>query len=383
MKRLLSILTVLGAVGFLVHGADPVFVSPDVPTTTSSGAGLLPHQIFRYTAAGPLWTLEFSVPGFPPPNVDALHRMDEPGDWLFSIEVPNDLAGALAFDAAPSDVIRYDSSAGSYSICFSGAAFGLGPETNVDAVYMTGGDEGELFLSFDVPTDIGAFSGPTAVEPADIVRFSPIGVGVCPSWSLAGLAFDASAVGGGVPLTSNVGGADDATGLTILTLDVPSDLAPPGITFFPGLIAQTDGLTYTTFEPLLGWPLTSEVDGVSCLANPGQVPATLTIGKSTTTAGDLTLTWDPSCSSGGEDYGVYEGTIGTWNSHTAIDCIDGGTALTEDVTPALTSNYYLVVPHSQGKEEGSYGLDFIGGVNTERPVGVTRCAPNQVITDCP
>jgi hypothetical protein len=168
-------------------------------------------------------------------------------------------SGALAVDAAPSDVIRYDSSAGSYSICYSGAAFGLGPETNVDAVYMTGGDEGELFLSFDVPTDIGAFTGPTAV-------------------------------GGGVPLTSNVGGADDATGLTILTFDVPSDLAPPGITFSPGLIAQTDGLTYTTFEPLLGWPLTSEVDGVSCLANPGRISATLTIGKSTTTAGDLVIT---------------------------------------------------------------------------------------------
>ena len=94
MKRLLSILAVLGAVGSLIHGADPLFVSPDVPTTTASGAGLLPHQIFRYTAAGPLWTLELSVPGFPPPNVEALHKLDEPGDWLISNpESSTDLVG--------------------------------------------------------------------------------------------------------------------------------------------------------------------------------------------------------------------------------------------------------------------------------------------------
>ena len=106
MKRLLSILAVLAVVASPSLGADPVFVSPDVPTTTTSGANLLPNHIFRYVAAGPLWFLELSVPGLPPPNVDGLHKMDEPGDWLFSIEAPNDLAGALGADAAPGDVIR-------------------------------------------------------------------------------------------------------------------------------------------------------------------------------------------------------------------------------------------------------------------------------------
>jgi len=380
MKRVLSILAVLGAVALPVHGADPVFVSPDVPTTTASGAGLLPHQIFRYTAAGPLWTLELSLPGIPPPNVDALHRMDEPGDWLVSIEVPNDLGGALASEALPADVIRFDSSAASWSICFSAAAFGIPPTTNVDAVYMTGGDEGSLFVSFDVPTDLGPFAGPTAVEPADIVEFAPLGPGVCPGWVFAGMAFDASTVGSGVPLTSNVGGADDVGGGTIFTLDVPTDLAPPGITFFPGIVVGTDGVSYTTFEPLLGWPVTSEVDGVSCLANPGRVPVTMKVSKSTITPGDLTLAWAASCASGGEDYGIYEGTIGVWYNHTAIDCSDGGTALTEEITPAVNSHYYLVVPHSHGKEEGSYGVDSTGA---ERPAGAGTCSPNQMISDCP
>ncbi len=382
MKRLLSILAVLGAAGSLAFGADPVFVSPDVPTTTTSGSNLLPNHIVRYVAAGPLWLLELNVPGAP--NVDAVHKMDAPGDWLFSIEAPNDLAGTFAVPAEPGDLILYDSSVPGYSICFSAASAGLQPETNVDAVTMTGGDKGSLFLSFDVPTDIGGFVGPTAVEPADIVRFTPTGAGVCSGWIFAGLAFDASAAGTGVPLTSNVGGVDDAAGLVILSLDIPTDLAPPGGTFIPGQIVGTNGLTFNTFEPLLGWPVASEVNAVSCLANPGRVPPLLMLGKSTVTPGDLTLIWQASCSSGGEDYGIYEGTIGTWYGHVAIDCADGGTLLTEDVTPALTDSYYVVVPHSRTLEEGSYGLDFIGGSNNERPVSSgTRCSTTQVITPCP
>jgi hypothetical protein len=101
------------------------------------------------------------------------------------------------------------------------------------------------------------------------------------------------------------------------------------------------------------------------------------------TPGDLTITWQASCSSGGENYGIYEGTIGTWNAHDAIDCSDGGTPLTEDVTPDVNDSYYLVVPHSQTKEEGSYGWDFIGGSNSERPIGGVRCSTTQVITPCP
>jgi hypothetical protein len=383
MKRLLSILIVLGAVGTLAYGADPLYVSPDVPTTTASGANLLPSHIFRYDAAGPLWTLELALPGFPPPNLDALHKMDRTGDWLFSIETPHTLGGALVAPALPGDVIHYDSGPGVYSICFSAAAVGLGPETNVDAVYMIGGDQGSLFLSFDVHTDIGAFVGPTAVEPADIVRFQPLGPGLCPGWLFAGIFFDASAAGAGVPNSSNVGGADEVRGDTILTFDVPTDLAPPAFTYRREQVARTDMLTYGVFETLIGWPISSEIDGLSCLGNPGRVPVTIVIGKN---AGNLDLAWQAGCSSGGADYGIYEGTIGTWYSHDAIDCVDsGGGPLTETIAPAATSNYYLVVPHSLGKEEGDYGLDFDFPSNGSftRPVGGVRCALSQNTAPCP
>lgn len=380
MKRLLSILAVLGAVGSLAYGADPLFVSPDVPTTTTSGANLLPHQIFRYVAAGPLWILELSVPGAP--NIDAVQKMDEPGDWLFSIEAPNDLAGALPNAAEPGDVIWFDSSGGTYQICFSATSVGLTAETNVDAVYMLGGDQGSLFLSFDAHTDIGGFAGPTAIEPADIVRFAPTGPGVCPGWVFSGLAFDASAAGSGIPNWSNVGGADDVGATWILSLDIPTDVAPPPLTLTPGRIGSTDLATYAVFEALTGWPLSSEVNALSCLANPGRVPPTMVMDKSAT-PGDLTLTWQASCSSGGEDYGIYEGTIGSWPSHGAIDCHDDATPLTEDVTPAAADSYYLVVPHSQTKAEGSYGLNFIGGSHNERPAGGAPCSTTHTVTPCP
>ncbi len=383
MKRLLSVLVVMGAAGAVVYGADPVFVSPDVPTTTASGANLGPNWIVRYVAAGPLWVLELAVPGSPAPNVDAVHMMDAPGDWLFSIEVPNDLAGALPNPAWPGDVIWFDSSVGTYSTCFSASAAGLSPRTNVDSVYMVGGDQGDLYVSFDVHTDIGGFVGPTAIEPADIVRFTPAGPGVCPGWVFAGLAYDASAAGTGIANSSNVGGADEVSGGWILAFDVPTDLSPPALTVASPQIVFSDTLTFNIFEGLIGWPISSEVAALSCLANPGRIPATLMLGKSTITPGDLTLVWQTSCSQGGEDYGIYEGTIGTWYSHNAIDCNDGAPALTEEVTPAGGDRYYLLVPHSQTKEEGSYGTDDILGVQTQRPPGGAPCSTTYNPAPCP
>ena len=69
---------------------------------------------------------------------------------------------------------------------------------------------------------------------------------------------------------------------------------------------------------------------------------------------DVIISWNASCSEGASDYGIYEGTIGLWFSHTMVDCADGGVTLTEQITPAAGSRYYLVVPHNT-MTEGSYG----------------------------
>ncbi len=296
------------------------------------------------------------------------------------MEAAGDLAGALPSTAEPRDVIRYKSSTGTYSLFFCGGSVtGTVPLTsNVDAAYLTGGDTGDLIVSFDVPTTIGALT----FDPADLLRYQPTGGGSCSSWALAAspLVFDASSAGSGIAISSDGIGADDADGGLILSLDVPTDVGPPGVTtYIPGQLVFYGSGSYSLFESLLGWPISSEVDGVSCLANPGLVPATLTVNKSTITAGDLRIGWSTSCSEGGEDYGIYEGAIGSWYTHTAIDCNDAGGDLVEEVTPAAGNRYYLVVPQN-GKEEGSYGQRSSG---TERPVGSSVCASPQVITPCP
>jgi hypothetical protein len=104
------------------------------------------------------------------------------------------------------------------------------------------------------------------------------------------------------------------------------------------------------------------------------------VDKSSITAGDLTITWSPSCSVGAEDYGIFEGTIGTWYSHTAVTCTDALGDFTEEVTPGSGDRYYLVVPHNPN-DEGSYGIDSTG---TERPVGnPSTCQPTQELGPCP
>jgi hypothetical protein len=137
------------------------------------------------------------------------------------------------------------------------------------------------------------------------------------------------------------------------------------------------------YDTLSGWPAGS-LDDFSGLANPGIVPPTITLAKAVAPPGDIVVNWSSSCSEGGEDYGIYQGTIGSWYSHAAIVCSDTAPFLTQQITPAAGSSYYLVVPHN-ASAEGSYGLsrNFPVPNNTERPVGGGACATPQVVTPCP
>jgi hypothetical protein len=90
------------------------------------------------------------------------------------------------------------------------------------------------------------------------------------------------------------------------------------------------------------------------------------------------VSWAASCSDGAADYGIYEGTIGSWFTHTLRDCHDDPPSFTEEVTPAVGNDYYLVVPNN-GADEGSYGLATSG----ERPVGTAQCVSVQTLTPCP
>jgi hypothetical protein len=399
MRRLLSFLAVPLLVAAAAQAGNPVWVTPDVPTDEGlNGTTLLPWEIYRYD--GTAYTLELSVPGAP--DVDAIHRLDDAGDWLFSVDAPSELGGLLlppGSIAEPRDLIHYDAAAGTFTLCFSGAAAGLPASANVDAVVMDGGDAtcssgtgGTLLLSFDAPTSILPFPAP--FEPADLVRFVPLGIGTCPGWTIAAAnpAFDASAAGLGIAISSATDGADRATdystgvSTTVLAFDVPTDVAPPAATYVPGQLVASDALGFSLFESLGGWPISSLVDGLSCGGNAGRVPANIIVDKAVAPAGDLVITWSASCSQGADDYGIYEGTLGVWYSHTANDCLDDGPPLTEQITPmAPGDRYFLVVPYSGCRGEGSYGScnTAVCLAGDERPPGGATCAKPHVVTCCP
>lgn len=104
--------------------------------------------------------------------------------------------------------------------------------------------------------------------------------------------------------------------------------------------------------------------------NGGDVPG---IPLTVATAGaDLVLSWGNSCRATDEDYAVYEGTLADFSSHEPLVCTTAG-ATTITVTPSPGARYYLVVPLGFGKE-GSYGT---WGDGTERPQGLTSCAPQE------
>ncbi|ANM31091.1 hypothetical protein ABI59_18195 [Acidobacteria bacterium Mor1] len=124
------------------------------------------------------------------------------------------------------------------------------------------------------------------------------------------------------------------------------------------------------------------VDTSGCLAcgGPGRVPGgsgvpgtPLLVNRS---GGDVVLSWDTSCG-GGDDFAVYEGIVGSFNSQVPVQCSTAGlTSLT--FTPGAGNRFFLVVPTASGNE-GSYGLDSDGA---ERAVSASACAPQSVGT-CP
>ena len=92
---------------------------------------------------------------------------------------------------------------------------------------------------------------------------------------------------------------------------------------------------------------------------------------------NLDLSWSPSCAAGDTDYEIYEGTVGTWYSHTPLTCTTGS-ATSAQVAPGGGNRYYLVVP-TDLTVEGSYG---VASDLTERPSLGSACLTQQIGGDC-
>jgi len=340
----------LALLPFTSSRGESIYVTPDVPSVLG-GAMHQPNEVVRNDAGS--YTVPFSVPvGL---AIDALHRT-ESGAWLFSFD-GTAMLGGMTFQRE--DVVRYSSSTG-YTLFFDGSAY-LGPNgSDVDAVFLDA--SGDPVLSFDVPTSIGG----TTYDPADLVGFDASGFS---------LVFDGSAAG--LPISSNVTGADRRDTRTIVTLDVPTGLGGGG-TALPGDLAAWNGTFMVSFYRDLLWPPTSRANALAFLADPGEV-SNITLSKSPIAPGVIEISWTASCSAGAEDYGIYEGQLGNWTSHAQIDCSDDGGDFSEQITPGTGNHYYLVAAHNPN-DEGSCGRDSNG---LERPPGTPACVTPQAIGSCP
>jgi hypothetical protein len=399
MKRLMLLLALLSLLGPPVVAQRTLVVSPDVPTDDPGGSGttFLPWEAVAYNNPNYLNLPVLSLPLTT--QIDALHKMDRRSPvaggavWLISVEVPTELPMGSGAWFQPEDVFVYDGA--TFTMRFDGSFAGVPVGVNLDALFLLGDDSGDLIVSFDVPVDLPTPTGIMTFEPADLIRFA--GGFFVPY-------FDASASGAGVATTSNAIGADHCDGVDVISFDVPTDLLPSAVLppiFIPGHIPAWDpiGMNYLSFEKLVLWPITSGVDALTCQANPGRVyeksvyPFPIKFSKPSPFVGPITISWAPSCSSGAEQYGIYEGSLISLRAgiydHKQLTCFDAGLDLKETVTPTNVDSYFLVVPYNLS-EEGAYGIDRDWTrpppIEIERPQPVAvgdRCVPPQSLTPCP
>jgi hypothetical protein len=189
------------------------------------------------------------------------------------------------------------------------------------------------------------------------------------------LVFDGSATTPPIPPDSNVIGLDRLANRWLLSFDVPTTLG--SLTAIPGDIVGWNGSEFGLQRSGTdtAWPLRNELTALSSLPG-GGTSDRLRVQRS---GNQLRLSWDPSCSLWANDYAIYAGTIGAFNSHTAIDCSDDLHDLTETIALPAGNRYYLVVPLT-ANAEGSYGATSAG---VERPRGTAVCRAAQTPPSCP
>lgn len=277
------------------------------------------------------------------------------GTWLFSPAHPV-TPGSTTYE--PRDVVAFDSS--TYSYFLQGSVAGIPAYARIDAVYLN--SAGQAILSFDVPVTLSA----TDFSQNDLVLYN--GTAFSLAWS------GATAL---VPTSSNIVGADvDVSGALVITFDVPTTL--DATTYLPGqLVRWVSGSTFSSYYSDSGWPISSQLRDFAFSPPAGtSLAMPLQIAKS---GSDLALSWGGSCKSSDSDYEIYEGSLGSYYSHTILSCTSAG-ATNQTITPGTGSaygTYYLVVPRNS-IAEGSYGRNSSGA---EIPPAGTVCV-SQVMS-CP
>lgn len=334
-------------------GAVTYYFAVDVPATLG-GTEYTIEQLVRSDNA--TYVLAAALPTGA--QLSALHRRSD-GMWLFAPTHPITVGGT---DYEPRDIVSFDGA--SFAGVLDGSLAGIPDYARIDSLFVNAGD---LVLSFDVPVNLGG----AEYSRSDLVRFSA-----------AGFSLHWDAESAGVPPDGNVVGADrDSSGTLVVSFDVPTNVG--GTEFLPGqLVRWNGGTSFSSYFIDNAWPLSAQLRDFSFVPAPGTVPdggtfpgVPLTVDAS---GGQLVLSWGTSCARTESDYEIYEGTLGSYYSHTQIFCTTGG-ATTKTLAQPAGSTYYLVVPKNADKE-GSYGRSSGGA---EIPQGASACLPQQIALSCP
>ena len=88
----------------------------------------------------------------------------------------------------------------------------------------------------------------------------------------------------------------------------------------------------------------------------------------------VNLAWGVPCNDGlvpGQDYGIYQGTIGDWSNRASVVCTTGKN-LTYAWPVSANNVYWVVVPNNHANE-GAYGGSLVPAAGACKPQQIGAC----------
>lgn len=157
----------------------------------------------------------------------------------------------------------------------------------------------------------------------------------------------------------------------------PAGAIPTAGSYTASARAEQPGDTVSANDQSSGSFTVAVVGSVSGGSGPN---APLRLAKSPGLPAKIDLSWGATCGTAGNDYAVYEGTLGSWTSHVPSQgCTTLGAFSFPGFGTISADAYYLVVPF-EITHEGSYGQRSSGA---EIPPSAAPCRGSQALASCP
>ena len=344
----------------LPFAAQQFALAVDVPSNLG-GTVYGSNQIVKFNAGSYGLGTDLSSALGPAGHINALTEVS-PGVYYLALDVPTTISGTTY---QPSDILK--ETGGTFSLVQSGSGLGIPPGVGIGAITRIPVLNWPV-IALTAPATIGAGS----YLPGDLIQVN--GTTLSLYWRSTNY---------GVPAGARIAGAEVmATNELLVQFDIPVTVA--STTFAPGEILQFSGGFFSTpFFDDASFPAGSAMTDFALPGSPGSAPdgkvasVPLTMSKLNLSGTSVSMSWGSTCSPEGTGYGLYEGTIGSWYSHTAMACL--GSTNSATFSPSSGNRYYLVAPNN-GDYEGSYGTDSSGN---QIPQGASACRNASDPGSCP